>query len=158
MYISPIKNSQNFKGLWGQTTQLICGNEFTSLTYITKPYYPFKDETKESIASVSNYNRDTYHANWYDTGGTYVDEKTDVEVQKALNFTENEYSKYKKSGIGATKPEEVIHPVEKELIDRGLYKYLNKSQTYINEINLRASYKYRFVNFIKKISQKLKTI
>ena len=49
MKIAAIKNSPNFKGLWGEPQKTFAGNEHTSLSFITKTYYPFKNESKESI-------------------------------------------------------------------------------------------------------------
>lgn len=156
MNISPVNNSQNFKGLWGVPQVLSVVNEYAYLTYTTKTYYPFKDEQKDSIQAAVRANSSSYHEDWYQTGSGLVDEKTDVDVKKALNFTEKEFSDYEKSGIGATKPEEVSHPVEKELVGRGLYRYLNKSQKYMDELEWRASYRYKILNFIKRVGKKLK--
>ena len=158
MQVSPINNAQNFKGLWGVPQKLAVTNEFTSVTYITKTYYPFKDESKESVDAVVRANQSSYHENWYQTGEMYVDEKTDVDVKKPLSFTEKEFLNYEKSGLGATKPEEIRNPVEKELVNRGLYQHLNKSQNYIKELNWRASYSYKILNFFKKMGKKLKNI
>ncbi len=158
MKIVAINNSPNFKGLWGEPQKTFAGNEHTSLSFITKTYYPFKNESKESIEETKKSNQSNYHADWYETGGTYVDEKVDVEVKKALNFTEQEFLAYKKSGLGAIKPEEISHPIEKELINRGLYNYMNKSQKYIDEVNWRTSYGYKILNFLKNIGQKLKKV
>ncbi len=158
MRIPAINNSPNFNGLWGTPQKMLAGNEYTALSYTTKIYYPYKDETEDSIESVKRNNQSEYHADWYQTGGSYVDEKVDVDEKNPLKITEKEFLKYQQSGLGAVKPEEVTHPVEKELVNRGLYIHMNKSQKYIDEINWRNSYGYKILNFLKKAGHKLKKI
>lgn len=158
MKIAAINNSPNFKGLWGEKQKSFAGNEYTSLSFITKTYYPFKNESKETIEANKKANEGYYHANWSDTGGTYVEEKIDVEVKKPLSFTEQEFLAYRKSGLGAVKLEEVSHPIEKELIARGLYGYMNKSQEYLDEFSWRSSFGYKIRNCLKKLGQKLKKV
>ena len=158
MKIAAINNSPNFKGLWGTPHKTFAGNEHTSLSFITEVYYPFKNESKESIEANKKARQGYYHADWSDTGGTYVEEKIDVEVKKTLSFTEQEFSAYRKSGLGAIKPEEISHPIEKELVDKGLYDYMNKSKKYLDEANWRTSYGCKLLNFLKKVGQKLKKV
>lgn len=156
MKISAINNSQKFTGLWGKTKIENSGNEYTSLSFITKTYYPFKDEAVDKIKEIEESNKNSYMSDWYETGGTYVKKMCDVDTKKPLSFTENEYRLYKQSGLGATSPELLKNPIEKELVSKGLFDYLNKGEEYTKELLRRSSLSYKFMNFIKNIGKKVK--
>lgn len=156
MNISPINSALNFRGLWGKTIEEHSGNEYTSLSYVTKSYYPFKDETNDSIQKVIAQNESRYEANWTETGGTYVKEVVSVRTYSPLNITKKEYEMYKASGLGAVRPEELSSPVEKELVGRGLHEYLNKAKKYTEEVSRRNSFSYKLIQFFKNIGRKLK--
>jgi hypothetical protein len=47
--------AQNFKGLWGPQSESVYEDSMYDIRTITKPYYPFKDETKDDIDWMVKY-------------------------------------------------------------------------------------------------------
>ena len=75
MKIVPVQNSNNtnFKGLWGTPEKRSGGNEFCFFDQTILHYYPFKDESKESVENVVKRNSFEYTASWFETGGNCRD-------------------------------------------------------------------------------------
>ena len=156
MNISPVNNSQNFKGLWGITNTACEGNEYTIIRSVTKYYHPFKDETLAEINKAKSLNQNSYTVKPYQTDGTYIDDSITVQIAKPLKFTKQEFENYKNSRLGAKMPEQVTNPIEKELIANGLHDYLNNSKVYIDELIKRNSFSYKLKEIFKNIKLKLR--
>lgn len=156
MRITPINNTQSFKGLWGQSKEAISGADDVWLHEKTKFYYPFKDETKEEIKKVKIAHRFTNCELWPDYGHSFVNNVVKVEAEEPLNFTKQEFQNYKKSKIGAMVPEEVSNPIEKELVKLGLYKYLNNAHEYMLELEVRNTLSYKARQLFNKIKAMFK--
>ena len=156
MKITPINNAQNFKGLWGQSKEVLSGSDDIFLYEKTKFYHPFKDETKEEIESVKLKNRYTNCELWPDYGYSFVNNVVKVKEDEPLNFTKQEFLKYKRSKIGAKVPEDVSTPIEKELVKLGLYKYLNNAKEYMQELSRRDTLTYKVGQLFRKIKAMLK--
>ncbi len=158
MNISPINNSQSFKGLWGKVSETGDVSAHNCIRFVTKDYYPFKDETPEEISNVERFNKKHYEAQWFETGGINVREDVSVETKRPLNFTKNEFEKYKLSNTGTKTPEAITHPVEKELVAKGLLNYLNNYSEYNNEMVKRSSFGYKAKTLLDKLVLKLKRL
>ena len=91
MNISPVNNSQSFKGLWGKIDIFSRSSDDNFVHIATKNYHPFKDETKEEIAEVERFNSSKYEAAWFETGGINIKEERSVQTMAPLNFTKKEY-------------------------------------------------------------------
>ncbi len=158
MNISPVNNSQSFKGLWGKIDIFSRSSDDNFVHIATKNYHPFKDETKEEIAEVERFNSSKYEAAWFETGGINIKEERSVQTMAPLNFTKKEYEAYKQSKIGAKTPAELSHPVERDLVANGLEQYLNNSKEYINETLKQKRFTYKVKEFFNNIGQKLKRL
>ena len=95
-------NNNSFKGLWGKTVQ---HNDYNySEQYDirddsrTREYYPFKDETQETINEVVKRNK-TYKQEMVDYTNpphksVLESTGTDIKVMSKLEFTAYEWAKY----------------------------------------------------------------
>ena len=150
MNISPINSSPNFTGLWGAERKEQIFNDKMYLTLTSKSYYPFKAEPAEEIEKIKQCLEKECALVTHEIDGTTVQSEIEFRVHKPLEFSEQEFVNYQKSKIGAKSPQEVTHPIEKQLVERKLFDYLNFSDEYVNELTKQKSLKYKMQTFFNK--------
>lgn len=129
MHILPINKTVTekkpaFRGLWGNTQTRSVRKENYSMDNIILHYYPFKDESKESVENVVKRNSFEYTASWFETGGKAVDYSKSVKVHYKLPFTRREYLAYKAAALAQNTISGTEKFVYEILKSRKLNKYL----------------------------------
>jgi hypothetical protein len=89
--------AQNFKGLWGPKSESVYEDSMYDIRTVTKPYYPFKDESKDDIdwmvqfhSSCENSSADSYKI----PDPVEFTRSEVVSVCERLPFTEQEFKAY----------------------------------------------------------------
>ena len=127
MKITSINNQNTFKGLWGETIKT---NEHKNLgakeffaNYETKIYYPFGDESIETVNNVMKENT-TYKKftnNNFDKLSIY-ETGTDVSVKNPLLFSGKQWLKYLSNKLAIGSIERCL--IEENLKRLHLEKYI----------------------------------
>lgn len=126
MKILPVnkQSKQNFYGLWNKKVNITGINEFHELQEIENYYYPFADESKESIEKAVA--KKTF-TKVYDSEEK-ITIKSSVKIMNKLKFFEEEFQKYK-CFYGKKLPPN-MKKIELELKKNFLDHYLNKGLLY----------------------------
>ena len=123
MRITSIDNTQNFKGLWGDTIKVNGRkNNYSGLVisdYETKNYYPFGDESIECANNVLKTN--STYKKILENGYT-KEVGTDISIKNRLFFTAKQWMKYigNKMDVGSVERRMIEHNLKKLHLERYL--------------------------------------
>lgn len=112
-----VSQTQSFRGLWGKTQNKFSEGYWGTDTNIVHEYYPFKDETKESIEKLVK-EKSFYNS----TKSNLVAEPMEhivqisVKVMKALPFTAEDFKAFLANKVSELKKNVIeSHIIEKNL-------------------------------------------
>ena len=124
MRVQPITSQQCFMGLWQTSESINIGSGSPQITE-RKEYHPYADEPDEFIKTIDT--KKEVSSKIIGDGETpYAIEKTkETKIGERLNFTEEEYFKYKREYAEGKPMSALGRFVNNELKAKNLFEFMN---------------------------------
>lgn len=119
-------NLQSFKGLWGKPRVEAVSAPGAVYRRTEEFYYPFKNESKNSIDNAVFSRTDSFKVDWDETLGDIYDTASYVTLKNELDFTETEYKNYKNHKYDKPEFSTKRNRIEKSLEENHLSEYKNR--------------------------------